>query len=118
MTRPPTLLARLARPEATALEQVAAEFALLAQRRARAARQIDLLSRQLDAAERGHAAVERRLTQLAQRMTAMAPDVLVPAQIAPPAPPPPPPVPPTPSFAPRVARHAAGRMAPGRKRYS
>jgi hypothetical protein len=50
------------------LESVAAEFALLAQRRARLARQLDLLQRQLDAAAGSMSMVQARMGQLAQRM--------------------------------------------------
>jgi hypothetical protein len=50
------------------LESVAAEFALLAQRRARLARQLDLLRRQLDAATGSMNLVQARMGQLAQRM--------------------------------------------------
>jgi len=50
------------------LESVAAEFALLAQRRARLARQLDLLRRQLDAASGAMKIVQSRMGQLAQRM--------------------------------------------------
>lgn len=112
--RPPRLLARGARPEATSLEQVAAEFALLAQRRARVARQINSLSGQIHAAERAHAAVEQRMQSLARRMLmAEAPQAITPAPPPPPSSPPPslppPSPPPTPVFAPRTLRLAASR---------
>jgi phage shock protein A len=60
------------RPEA-ALESAAAEFALLAQRRARLRRQTDLLDRQRQAAAEMMAQVEARMVDLTGRMTALAP---------------------------------------------
>lgn len=50
------------------LEGAAAEFALLAQRRARVARQIELLSRQRDAAALTLTQVEARMRHLAGNM--------------------------------------------------
>jgi len=55
------------------LESVAAEFALLAQRRARMTRQIDLLQRQINAAAAGLNGVMARMTVLAQRIDAIDP---------------------------------------------
>jgi uncharacterized coiled-coil protein SlyX len=66
-----------------ALESVAAEFALLAQRRARIARQLDLLGRQLAAAQSSLDAVQSRMAMLAQRMDGIDP-TLRPALPAPP----------------------------------
>jgi hypothetical protein len=63
------------------LESVAAEFAMLAQRRARLMRQIDLLDRQRRAADDSFAILDRRMVQLS-RMMAVA-DAAAPA--APPA---------------------------------
>jgi hypothetical protein len=62
---------RLARRDAPAqrLEALGAEFALLAQRRARVARQLTLLDTQRDAALHDLAALEHRMAQLARRMT-------------------------------------------------
>lgn len=51
------------------LESVAAEFALLAQRRARLQRQLDLLGRQADAARGNLSRIELRLVALSGRMT-------------------------------------------------
>lgn len=62
-------------PRGTALESVAAEFALLAQRRARLARQLDSLGRQLDAASASIDAVQNRMTMLAQRMDGIDPSL-------------------------------------------
>lgn len=66
---------RLARRDTAAvrLETLGAEFALLAQRRARLSRQITLLDRQRDAALHDLSALERRLATLARRMTASQP---------------------------------------------
>lgn len=62
-------------PHGAKLESVAAEFALLAQRRARTARQIDMLARQLDAASGGLEVVQSRMVMLAQRMQQIDPDL-------------------------------------------
>ncbi|MGK7867653.1 hypothetical protein [Falsiroseomonas sp. E2-1-a20] len=66
----PPRRSRLARGgECATLEAVAAEFALLAQRRARLQRQLDLLGRQADAARGNLSRVESRLAALSGRMT-------------------------------------------------
>jgi hypothetical protein len=80
---------RLNRPFArgTKLESLAAEFALLAQRRARLAHQLDLLSRQRDAAGSSLYAVQARMAQLAQQMDQIDPGLRPPQatpEIAPP----------------------------------
>ena len=62
-------------PRGAKLESVAAEFALLAQRRARTARQVDLLARQLEAATAGLEGVQARMVMLAQRMQQIDPDL-------------------------------------------
>jgi hypothetical protein len=62
-------------PRGAKLESVAAEFALLAQRRARIARQVDLLARQLDAATTGLDGVQSRMSLLAQRLHQIDPDL-------------------------------------------
>jgi hypothetical protein len=73
------------------LESLAAEFALLAQRRTRAVRQIDLLDQQREAAAAGLAKLTARMGWLAQRMNAIDPDLLDPeATSLEPEPPPPP----------------------------
>jgi len=111
------------------LESVAAEFALLAQRRARMTRQIDLLQRQINAAAAGLNGVMARMTVLAQRIDAIDPGLR--GRLAMPEPPPPPrPAPPppplqhaTPAGIPRLAspRAAPGlrpmRLAPVRRPY-
>jgi uncharacterized coiled-coil protein SlyX len=91
---------------AGSLETIAAEFALLAQRRARIARQVDLLDRQLSAAEAGLHHVSDRMTRLATRMEAIDPELRTPLAEPPPPPPPPPPLPSIARFrlAPRIAR--------------
>jgi uncharacterized coiled-coil protein SlyX len=75
-----------------ALETIAAEFALLAQRRARIARQVDLLDRQLAAAEASLTQVTDRMARLASRMECGDPALREAAAPPPPPPPPPPPV--------------------------
>ena len=70
------------------LEGISAEFALLAQRRARLIRQIELLARQAEAAEGNLGRVARRMAWLSARMVADC----GPPQVAEPEPPPPPPV--------------------------
>jgi hypothetical protein len=62
-------------PRGAKLESIAAEFALMAQRRARIARQIDLLGRQLDAAAASLCGVQSRMGLLAQRMHQIDPDL-------------------------------------------
>ncbi len=76
-------------PRGAALESVAAEFALLAQRRARLARQLDSLGRQLAAASASLDAVQNLMMLLAQRMDGIDPG-LRPVAPAAPAPLPPP----------------------------
>jgi hypothetical protein len=70
------------------LESVAAEFALLAQRRARMVRQMALLETQHNAAQQSLAVIERRMAVLSQQMIAvepaLAPPVVAPSMVAPP----------------------------------
>jgi uncharacterized coiled-coil protein SlyX len=91
------------------MESLAAEFALLAQRRARQSHQIELLEQQLLAATGGFGKLQRRLSWLVQQMDALDPSLRpsleVPPEAAAPPPPPPPP-------APRVTRYAPSRVAP------
>jgi hypothetical protein len=82
-------------PRAPMLESLAAEFALLAQRRARMTRQIDLLERQMRSASRCLAAVQGRMKVLNLEMARLDPDlrspmpaIVAPAPIAVPATPP------------------------------
>jgi hypothetical protein len=75
---PPAPTHRKPRAE-TALEGAAAEFALLAQRRARLRRQLDLLERQHTAATSVMAQVEARMALLSRRMAELAPDPTPPA---------------------------------------
>jgi hypothetical protein len=81
-------------PRGAKLESVAAEFALLAQRRARLARQVDLLSRQLDAAAGSLAGVHARMAMLAQRIGRIDPDMVADGAAPELVPVPPAPVPP------------------------
>jgi cell division protein FtsB len=84
----------------SALESAASEFALLAQRRARLARQIDLLDRQRAAAATSQAQLAARMAVLRARIDGLAgaaPEAASLPSSAPPQPPPPPapsPVPP------------------------
>lgn len=68
--RPPgtRLSARGAGPQR--LESAAAEYAMLAQRRARLLRQIDLLERQRHSADTGFQALEQRMATLSRQMMA------------------------------------------------
>jgi hypothetical protein len=68
-------------PHGAALESVAAEFALLAQRRARTARQLDLLGRQLNAAQVSLDAVQARMAMLACRMDGIDPALRPPPHV-------------------------------------
>jgi hypothetical protein len=70
---PPAPSHRKPRAE-TALEGAAAEFALLAQRRARLRRQLDLLERQHTAAVSVMTQVETRMALLSRRMAGLTPD--------------------------------------------
>jgi hypothetical protein len=62
-------------PRGAALESVAAEFALLAQRRARLSRQLDRIGREFDAARTSLDAVQHRMALLAQRMDGIDPSL-------------------------------------------
>jgi uncharacterized coiled-coil protein SlyX len=91
------------------IESLAAEFALLAQRRARQSHQVELLEQQLLAARRSFARLQRRLSWLVEQMDALDPS-LRPGLEAPPEPIPPP--------APAVARTGRTAAARGRGRSS
>lgn len=96
------------------LEGISAEFALLAQRRARLIRQLELLARQAEAAEGNLGRVARRMAFLSTRMVA---DCGHP-EAAEPAPPPPLP-PPTRAVLAAPARpgaRASAAPAPSRRR--
>ncbi len=80
-------------PRGSQLETVAAEFALLAQRRARIARQLDLLARQLEAATNGLNTVQSRMSLLAHRMDHIDPGLWLAPDMAEPDIQPPPPTP-------------------------
>lgn len=97
-------------PRSPMLESLAAEFALLAQRRARMARQIDLLDRQIQAANTGLAAVQARMQSLTKEMAKAEPSILI-RQAAAPLPPPPPPPPEPPPLS-ANARPASSAMKP------
>jgi hypothetical protein len=83
---------RKPKPE-TLLEGSAAEFALLAQRRARLRRQLDLLERQRAAADGVMAQVEARMAVLSQRMAGFGAGLAAPAPAVPPPAPAPAPAP-------------------------
>ena len=109
---------RVLRPHARAgqgLEALAAEFALLAQRRARMLRQVELLERQLGAAGTAFHQIEARMSVLGRRIGRLE------AGFTPPSPPPPPPPEPEPELvrpSPRarfVARPRAGPDASRRR---
>jgi hypothetical protein len=70
------------------LEGISAEFALLAQRRARLIRQLELLARQAEAAEGNLGRVARRMAWLSARMVADCGPPQVPEPAPPPQPPP------------------------------
>jgi hypothetical protein len=91
------------------LEALAAEFALLAQRRGRVTRQIELLDRQRIAAAATLRLVETRLTTLSRKMHAPVAEAEMAVPEPPPLPPPPPRFLPTrePRFAPRAEPAAA-----------
>jgi len=63
----------------SALEGAATEFALLAQRRARISRQLELLRRQNEAAESTLAQVMARMSALSQRIAMLTPEDANPA---------------------------------------
>ncbi len=87
MRAPPSAMpTRRARPthgrqEHQALEALASEFALLAQRRARLERQLALLGRQAEAAAANLSRVERRMAALGPRMRLPAGDAPLPAAL-------------------------------------
>jgi len=107
-------------PRGAVLESVAAEFALLAQRRARMTRQIDLLQRQLTAASCTLNGVLTRMAVLAQRMDTIDPDLRG-TLVLPEPPPPPPPPPQAPVRAAAAPRQIGGmrpmRLTPVRRPY-
>lgn len=75
------------------IESLAAEFALLAQRRARVVHQIDLLEQQIEAAAAGFAKLQSRMAWLAQRIHDLDPSLHPPEPEPDPEPEPPPPPP-------------------------
>lgn len=85
---------RVQRPHAhRGLEAVASEFALLAQRRARMLRQIELLDRQRQAADAAFQCLDARMTILGRRLARLDVGMAPPAAALPlPVPPPPEPV--------------------------
>ncbi len=72
------------------LESLAAEFALLTQRRARAIHQINLLDQQRSAAAAGFYKLQHRIAWLMQRMDMLNPELRGPESTPEPEPPPPP----------------------------
>jgi len=91
------------------VESLAAEFALLAQRRARVVHQIDLLEQQIDSASAGFRKLQARMAWLAQRIHALDPGLHEPEPEPEPEPPPPPRVASKPHFA---GRTQSARLAP------
>ncbi len=73
------------------LESLAAEFALLAQRRSRAVHQLETLDQQRAAAVFSFAKLERRIAWLVRHMDMIAPELRDPAILSEPEPEPPPP---------------------------
>ena len=65
------------------LENLAAEFALLTQRRSRAIHQMAILDQQRAAAAAGFAKLQKRIAWLMQRMDALTPDLRDPAATGP-----------------------------------
>jgi hypothetical protein len=65
------------------LESLAAEFALLAQRRSRAVHQIETLDQQRATAALGFARLQKRITWLMERMNALSADPADPAALEP-----------------------------------
>jgi hypothetical protein len=72
------------------LESMAAEFALLAQRRSRAVHQLETLDQQRAAAAFSFAKLERRIAWLVRHMDMIAPELRDPAILSEPEPEPPP----------------------------
>jgi hypothetical protein len=91
------------------LESLAAEFALLTQRRARAIHQLALLDQQRDAAATGFARLQQRIAWLVARMDDLNPELRDPSVLEPPEPAPPPPPPPA-ARKPANALAAIGRQ--------
>jgi hypothetical protein len=95
------------------LESLAAEFALLAQRRARSIHQIALLDQQRAAAYGGFVRLQHRIAWLLERMDAVNPELRAPLEAEPEPPPPPPPPAPRPASAlAAIGRHWAAQPRP------
>jgi uncharacterized coiled-coil protein SlyX len=110
-TRPPGTRTARADPRQRRLESLSAEFALLAQRRARVAHQIDLLGQQHLAASLTFARLQARMGWLAQRMDALEPALRGPEAVEP-EPPPPLPLPAPRPYPPALPGLAARKAAP------
>jgi uncharacterized coiled-coil protein SlyX len=96
-------------PRQRRLESLSAEFALLAQRRARVTHQIDLLDEQRAAAATTFAKLQARMGWLVQRMDAIDPGL----RALPPEPEPEPePAPKPQPYLPAIARFTAKKSAP------
>ncbi len=93
------------------LESLAAEFALLAQRRSKAIHQMELLDHQRAAAAASFAKLQKRAAWLLERMESYTPEL----RAAPPAPPEPQPLPHTRPLKPVTPMHADAMAAIGRK---
>jgi hypothetical protein len=93
MTRSPGTRTARSDTRQRRIESFAAEFALLAQRRARLVHQMDLLDQQREAAANNFAKLQARMSWLVQRMDALDPELRdgfepEPEPVAPPPPPP------------------------------
>jgi hypothetical protein len=95
------------------LESLAAEFALLAQRRSRAVHQLETLDQQRAAAAFTFAKLERRIAWLVRHMDELAPELRDPAVLAEPEPEPPAPraKPLTRAGKPSMPAHAVNALA-------
>lgn len=94
-SRTPGTRAARSDPREHRLESLAAEFALLAQQRARTVHRFELLDQQREAAGESLARVQARLTWLARRIHALDPGLREPEPqcvVVPPPPPPPQPL--------------------------
>ena len=95
------------------LESMAAEFALLAQRRSRAVHQLETLDQQRAAAAFSFAKLERRIAWLVRHMDMIAPELRDPTILSEPEPEPPPPraKPVTRTGKPSMPAHAVNALA-------
>lgn len=95
------------------LESLAAEFALLTQRRARSIHQIALLDQQRHAAYAGFVRLQQRIAWLLECMDQVNPELRAPVE-AEPEPPPPPPVPKPVNALAAIGRHWSAQPRPAK----